>query len=168
MNKQKKKKSAGQYLHWAKGRPTAQCWWCQCPSQTRNHLFKVCPEWKMQQKVLWAEVQKETGREEPVEDPGPTCRREVWAGGTILPLGYRCGEASPTSGREQRRKRGVRVGTPGAAESERRAGVRGAGCHGRGGLWGGTSAVPSPRVHGIGRRGLGDGVRLSFVLCFPL
>jgi len=36
----------------------------------------------MQQKVLWAEVQKETGREEPVEDPGPTCRREVWAGGT--------------------------------------------------------------------------------------
>ena len=42
--------------------PTAQCWWCQCPSQTRDHLFKVCPEWKMQQKILWAEVQKETGR----------------------------------------------------------------------------------------------------------
>ena len=26
----------------------------------RDHLFKVCPEWTMQQKVLWAEVQKET------------------------------------------------------------------------------------------------------------
>jgi len=52
----------GQYLHWAKVRPTAQCWWCQCPSQTRDHLFKVCPEWRMQQKILWAEVQKETGR----------------------------------------------------------------------------------------------------------
>jgi len=52
----------GQYLHWAKIRPTAQCWWCQCPSQTRDHLFKVCPEWKMPQKVLWAEVLKETKR----------------------------------------------------------------------------------------------------------
>jgi len=31
----------GQYLHWAKVRPTAQWWWCQCPSQTRDHLFKV-------------------------------------------------------------------------------------------------------------------------------
>jgi len=52
----------GQYLHWAKVRPTAQCWWCQCPTQTRVHLFKVCPEWRAQQKILWAEVQKETGR----------------------------------------------------------------------------------------------------------
>jgi len=48
----------GQYLHWAKVRPDAQCWWCKCPSQTRDHLFKVCPKWKMQQKILWAEVQK--------------------------------------------------------------------------------------------------------------
>ena len=24
----------GQYLHWAKVRPDAQCWWCKCPSQT--------------------------------------------------------------------------------------------------------------------------------------
>jgi len=32
--------------------------------QTRDHLLKVCPEWKLQQKVLWAEVQKETGVEE--------------------------------------------------------------------------------------------------------
>ena len=52
----------GQYLHRAKVRPDAQCWWCRCPSQTREHLFKVCPEWKMQQKILWAEVLKETKR----------------------------------------------------------------------------------------------------------
>ena len=51
-----------QYLHWAKVHPNAQCWWCKCPSQTRDRLFKVCPEWKVQQKVLLAEVQKETGR----------------------------------------------------------------------------------------------------------
>jgi len=36
--------------------------WCCYPNQTREHLFKVCPEWKAQQKVLWAEVRKETGR----------------------------------------------------------------------------------------------------------
>jgi len=50
------------YFRWAKVRPDALCWWCKCPSQTRDHLFKVCPEWKVQQKVLWVEVQKETGR----------------------------------------------------------------------------------------------------------
>jgi len=32
------------------------------PAQTREHLFKVCPEWKARQKILWAEVRKETGR----------------------------------------------------------------------------------------------------------
>jgi len=40
----------GQYLHWAKARPTAQCWWYHCPSQTRDHLFKVCPEPKINQR----------------------------------------------------------------------------------------------------------------------
>jgi len=38
----------GQYLDWAKFGLTTQCWWCQYPSQTRDHPFKVCPEWKMQ------------------------------------------------------------------------------------------------------------------------
>jgi len=52
----------GQYLHWTKRRPTPQCWWCQDRSQTRDHLFKVCPRWRLQQKALWAEVRKETGR----------------------------------------------------------------------------------------------------------
>jgi len=28
----------------------------------RGTTFKVCPEWKAQQKVLWAEVRKESGR----------------------------------------------------------------------------------------------------------
>jgi hypothetical protein len=45
-----------------KVRPTAECWWCQSPTQTRDHLFKACPKWKGQQKTLWAEVRKETGR----------------------------------------------------------------------------------------------------------
>ena len=42
-----------QYLHWTKARPTAQCWWCRCPRQTRDHLLKECPRWKEQQKTLW-------------------------------------------------------------------------------------------------------------------
>jgi len=52
---------SGQYLHWTKNRAT--------PSAggvgTRTRLGSTssrCPEWKPQQKILWAEVQKETGR----------------------------------------------------------------------------------------------------------
>jgi len=52
----------GQYLNWTKNWATPQCWWCRYPHQTREHLFKECPEWKTQQKILWAEVWKETGR----------------------------------------------------------------------------------------------------------
>jgi len=33
--------------------------WIGC---TCEHLFRECPEWKPQQKILWAEVKKETGR----------------------------------------------------------------------------------------------------------
>jgi hypothetical protein len=29
-------------------------------TQTQEHLFKSCPRWKPQQKILWAEVRKET------------------------------------------------------------------------------------------------------------
>ena len=50
----------GQYLHWTRSRPSAECWWCQCPTQTRDHLFKLCPKRKQQQKILWAEVGKAT------------------------------------------------------------------------------------------------------------
>ena len=36
----------GQYLAWTTRRPDATCWWCQYRTQTRDHLFKHCPEWK--------------------------------------------------------------------------------------------------------------------------
>ena len=52
----------GQHLSWTKSRPTAQCRWYLCRTQKRDHLFKLCPEWKAQQKILWAEVWKESGR----------------------------------------------------------------------------------------------------------
>jgi hypothetical protein len=51
----------GQYLHWTKNLPTAKCWWCQYRTQTREHLFKCCPHWKRQQKILWAEVRSRPG-----------------------------------------------------------------------------------------------------------
>jgi len=116
----------GQYLHWAKMRPTAQRWWCQYPSQTRDHLFKVCPEWKMQQKILWAEVQKETGR----------CGRS----GIYTPIGdadRRCWTSSPQrmwEGWCRLWKRvtlepGVRVGAPGTPGAGRGMGGGGAGCY---------------------------------------
>jgi len=40
--------------------------------------------------------------EEPVEDPGSTCRWEMWAGGSGLPLVHERGKASTTSGRGRR------------------------------------------------------------------
>jgi hypothetical protein len=52
----------GQCLKWTKNRPTAKCWWGQYKTQTREHLFKNCPQWKHQQKILWAAGRKETGR----------------------------------------------------------------------------------------------------------
>jgi ribonuclease HI len=52
----------GQHLHRMKSRPSPQCWWCASETQTCDHLFKECAEWKEQQKTLWAEVRKETGR----------------------------------------------------------------------------------------------------------
>ena len=42
----------GEYLNWTKNRSTPQCWWCRYRTQTRAHLFKECPEWKPQQKIL--------------------------------------------------------------------------------------------------------------------
>jgi len=32
------------------------------PNADPDHLFKECPEWKPQQKILWAEAKKETGK----------------------------------------------------------------------------------------------------------
>jgi len=42
----------GEYLSWTTRRDTPQCWWCRHPVQTREHLFKGCPEWKAQQRTL--------------------------------------------------------------------------------------------------------------------
>jgi len=67
---------SGQCLRWGKNRPAAQCWWCRYRTQTRDHLFKVCPEWKAQQKSLWAEVQEESGRRK-----GRRRIRDLLAGG---------------------------------------------------------------------------------------
>jgi len=36
----------GQHLAWATRNPDASCWWCQYKIQTREHLFKNCPQWK--------------------------------------------------------------------------------------------------------------------------
>jgi len=52
----------GQHLNWTKNRPTPQCWWCGSRIQTRDHLLKECAKWRGQQKILWAEVRKKTGR----------------------------------------------------------------------------------------------------------
>jgi len=34
----------GQYLSWTTRRPDATCWWCQYSIQTREHLYKNCPQ----------------------------------------------------------------------------------------------------------------------------
>ena len=52
----------GQYLEWTRNADTAECGWCKYRVLTREHLFKHCGRWKMQQKILWAEVRKETGK----------------------------------------------------------------------------------------------------------
>jgi hypothetical protein len=52
----------GQYLKWSKSRVSAECGWCSCKVQTREHLFKNCRRWRKQQKTLWGEVRRDTGR----------------------------------------------------------------------------------------------------------
>jgi len=66
----------GQYLYWTKNRPNPQRWWCRYQIQTREHIFKLCPERKAQQKILWAE-EGDGEVEEPLEGPGPPFRREM-------------------------------------------------------------------------------------------
>ena len=60
-----------QYLIWTTCRPHATCWWRQYSIQTREHLFKNCPQWRCQQKTLWTTVLKET-----TKLPGPIRRRD--------------------------------------------------------------------------------------------
>ena len=61
----------GQYLAWTTRSLDATCWWCQYKNQTREHLLKNCPQWKHQQKTLWATVITETRK-----IPGPTRGRD--------------------------------------------------------------------------------------------
>ena len=61
----------GQHLVWTTRRPDATCWWCQYKIQTREHLFKNFPQWKSQQKTLWATVLETTRKL-----PGPTRSRD--------------------------------------------------------------------------------------------
>jgi len=52
---------AGQYLAWTARRPDASCWWCpQYKIQTREHVFKNCPQWKSQQ---WDPLDDRLGRD---------------------------------------------------------------------------------------------------------
>jgi len=60
-----------QYLAWTTRRPGAACWWCQHKIQTREHLFKNCPQWKSRQKTLWTTVLEETRKL-----PGPARGRD--------------------------------------------------------------------------------------------
>jgi len=61
----------GQYLAWTTRRPDGTCWWCQYSIQSREHLFKTCPQWRSQQKTLWMTV-LEVAR----KIPGPTRGRD--------------------------------------------------------------------------------------------
>jgi len=77
----------GQYLAWTTRRPDTTCWWCQYSIQTREHLFKNCPQWKCQQKTLWTTVLKETKKL-----PGPTRRRDRTSIAELL-ADERCSQA---------------------------------------------------------------------------
>ena len=55
----------GVYLKSTDNRPDNHCWWCHPENdsgthQTRDHLFKYCYRWKVQQAVLWARVKEAT------------------------------------------------------------------------------------------------------------
>jgi len=110
----------GRYLEWTKNRPTAQCRWCQCPTQTRDHLFKVCPEWEeAAENPVGRGVEGKQEGEEPVKNPGPPRRWKVQLGGVRLPLHYGCGKAGPSWG-----KRGREVSEWGRRERREREGER--------------------------------------------
>jgi len=63
---------SGQYLNWTKNRPTLLCWWYRHPIQTREHLFKVSPEWKGPAEVpVRGGADGDRKVEGWAEDPGP-------------------------------------------------------------------------------------------------
>jgi len=144
--------------------PRSPCWWCQCPSQTRGHLFKVCTEWRMQHRILWAETQKETGRWK-----SRWKIRDLLADGRCwISFRLRVWEGQCHLRKRWTRKRGVRVGAPGAPGAGRigggGGGGGGAGCRGRAGRQGRTPVVRThPLLHDIGR-----GVRTDHAFPFVI
>jgi len=96
----------GQYLKWTKNSDTAECGWCRYRTQTREHLFKNCDRWRMQQKIMWAEIWKKTGR-----GKNRFTIREMFAGerctGAVLDflrttrVGARTGPPGPGGEREE-------------------------------------------------------------------
>jgi len=49
---------SGQCLQWTNRSVLV----CRYRTQTWDRLFKACPQWKAQQKILWAELRKESRR----------------------------------------------------------------------------------------------------------
>jgi len=78
----------GKYLKHICSRESDACWWCGQPgaSKTREHLFKSCPAWRQQQKVLWKES-PEANQEgpRPFPDGGPLHVRALLQGGAAVP-----------------------------------------------------------------------------------
>jgi len=136
----------GQYLNRTKKRATPQCWWCRYRMQTRDYLFKECPEWKTLQKVLRADVEKETGR-----------WKDRWKIRDLLADG-RCSQAVLdflSTKDVGRRVPGVEEDDTVSAVSELevREWLEEQGAGPRSRTRGGTTAVPThARLHGDGRR----------------
>jgi len=152
---------SGQYLSWTKNRPTPPCWWCRYPNQTRENLFKVSPEWKAQQKILWEEVWKETRR-----------WKDRWKIRDLL-VDERCGRAvldflaSTDVGRRVLAEEANTVGEVSGAEVREWEEEQGAGAE-EPDAGGGMTTVPAhARLHGDRRTGgVGGGLCDSFVSFF--
>ena len=68
----KRSHSTAMGLSWKSGRNTLAA----DHSQAREHLFEYCSQWKAQQKILWAEVRRETVIEPPRDARAPIAERE--------------------------------------------------------------------------------------------
>ncbi|TGZ84073.1 hypothetical protein EX30DRAFT_369375 [Ascodesmis nigricans] len=47
------------YLKSIGKRESDECWWCDGPRQTREHLFKECRKWRREQEGLWSALRKD-------------------------------------------------------------------------------------------------------------
>jgi len=80
---------------WTKNRPTAQCWWRRCQTQTRDHLQGVPRMEGAAEGPVGRGTQGKREEEVPVYDPGPPCRWEMQPVGTSLPLHHGSGGTGP-------------------------------------------------------------------------